>query len=1096
MSIWRNVWSVLTTEIEIQAVIEGSVATFTQVLELAGTLQEHKGVQSLAPLVRQLDSALVVLNAPLMQVAGATVPFLPLATGLLQAAIKATRQEPELKGEILLVAQVAYVEAVRCFLREHPEISAQLTTPAGPDLQRQIGNLGRHIELSDRHIEDVLLCFHRSEVAEQLNALFLARLQESGVEAERANLIARRVLLTVHRQLKKAVAEVQDQARQLAAIYGEGWQQDLGRDRSIDDYLATRIATLPQETVFDEAFTFAQVYVPSAVQPVIEGEVQQHQPRQNIETWARDCLLDETKAGQLLFIQGGPGRGKSVFCRLFADWVRRELHPIYTPILIRLRDGIDLKRNFDEALASAIGWDFVTNDSGWLTDLNTRYLFLLDGFDELFLEQGGKGSVQELLEQVSRFQERSARNPERGHRILITGRPLALYGIERQMPTNLDWVSIALMDKAAQADWLERWRTVTDQETSAAFRDFIWNTDCPEPLQKLAQEPLLLYLLAKMHREGAIDVNLFRADDANAVKVQVYEAAVNWVLTRQRPERMNEQLTELEQEELRTVLAEAGLCVVQSGNERALIAMIEDRLVQRGDTAAAELIKAARSSKAKTPLKNALAAFYLKAGETENSVEFFHKSFGEFLCAERLVESFTEWTEKGKRRRAAYAINDNEFEWQVYDLLGYGHLSQEILDYVMVLLKRDLTDEQWVALFERLNDFYLRWSDGEFIEAIDVERILPLEKARQMQKSGVELGQRQADVYVGANIFKVLSCINKDHQENDQEIRFNPCGNHNNERGFYGGRFSQFIHYISCEDPSVFNREIGQHLGSLDLSFSDLSHLDLWKANLKSTNLEGSICHHSNFRKANLENANLQKANFKHSNLSSTNLRLADISHSYLCKVDLSGADLTNAKIDSSDIGSSNLDDANFRNISADKKTIWIGCTNMDTIRNIPSTVEELPSFKVSHIIRQSIASARKGDLDDSISNLNLALEIDPDFDISHRLLSSFLWWGCLHGSTQKVSFAKDKLLDAMKESDSLLNNVYFRDRMAIYKAMTGDLEGASQDFKAVLSFNESIMSQKFREDRLRWMKLLQENQNPFDIQELEKLRENVSLDW
>ncbi|MDB9504973.1 pentapeptide repeat-containing protein [Spirulina major CS-329] len=930
MKIWRDVWSVLTTEIEFQAVMEGSVDAFTQVLALAGTLTEQKDATAIAPLVGQLGSLLDVLNSPLMQVAGAAVPFVPVATGLLKFILETTKEEPTLEQQIALVGQAAYLQTVVAFLEEHADLKAQLTEPASEATQRNIKRLGENLELKDARA--VLLCFHRSELAGQFNPILQARFEESGLESERAALVVERIARSVHRSLKEAVAEVQDEAKDLAAIYGQGWQRDLEAYRSIDDYLKTYIQSLPQETVFDEAFTFQDIYVPSDVQPVKDCEVQKREPRQNIEAWAKDRLLDEQKAGQVLFVQGGPGRGKSVFCRMFADWVRRELHPIFTPIVIRLRDGIDLKRNFDEALASAVGWDFVKSDNGWLTDANTRYLFLLDGFDELFLEQGSKGSVQELLDQVSRFQEQAARNPERGHRLLITGRPLALYGIERQMPTNLDWVSIALMEDSAQEQWFRQWSQVTDQPTAAAFQTFLQDSGCPEQVQVLAQEPLLLYLLGKMHRDGALDVAMFSAGDVNVAKVEVYTAAVDWVLTRQRPERVTTKLADLGREALRAVLAEAGLCVVQSGNERALISMIEKRLVDREDTEAAALIEAAQSNNDKNPLKNALAAFYLKSGETENSVEFFHKSFGEFLCAERLADSFMEWTE---RRRAGYAIKPSEFKERVYDLLGYGHLSGEILEYFMVLLQRKLENDQWVILFERLNEFYLQWSDGRFIEAIDEKRFFPLEKAQQMQAYDIDLGQRQVDIYTGLNLLKILLAIHRHGQANDDlnaTINFHPCGDPeqaDNETAFKKTRLLQVIHYSDSIQAFTFSTQLHRHLRNADLRNANLSNTDLSNANLSNTDL----------RNANLSNANLSNANLSNADLSSPRQifvsALGDVREAYW-NTNLSYADLRNA-----DLRNADLSNANLSEVKWNSSTQWANVVGLETAQNIPGDLRQ-----------------------------------------------------------------------------------------------------------------------------------------------------------
>ncbi|WP_293056409.1 hypothetical protein [Okeania sp. SIO2B3] len=225
---------------------------------------------------------------------------------------------------------------------------------------------------------------------------------------------------TKRRNFFLAVSEVKDDAKKLAAIYGDGWQKDLEIYGSIDKYLEKNIATKPEEEVFDEKFTFREIYVPLEVKTVnSHGEIEQTATPQNIQEWAKTILLDENKDKQVLFIQAGPGRGKSVFCRMFADWVRQELHPIYTPILIRLRDVRNFAANIDETLTNAVGWDFVKTDSGWLTDCNTRFLFLLDGFDELLLERGASNELKVFLDQVAQFQKQAAENNERGHRVLI-----------------------------------------------------------------------------------------------------------------------------------------------------------------------------------------------------------------------------------------------------------------------------------------------------------------------------------------------------------------------------------------------------------------------------------------------------------------------------------------------------------------------------------------------------------------------------------------------------------------------------------------------------------------------------------------------------
>lgn len=159
-------------------------------------------------------------------------------------------------------------------------------------------------------------------------------------------------------------------------------------------------------------------------------------------------------AAQILFIQGEAGRGKSIFCRMFADWVRRCLYPVYTPVLIRLRSLKVLENNLTQTLANTLEThDFVSSDSGWLTDKNTRFLFLLDGFDELLLEGRESGGLKEFLPQAVQFQQTSH------HRFLITGRPLSLQGFERVISQSKDVqrAELQTMSDDLRARWYSQW---------------------------------------------------------------------------------------------------------------------------------------------------------------------------------------------------------------------------------------------------------------------------------------------------------------------------------------------------------------------------------------------------------------------------------------------------------------------------------------------------------------------------------------------------------------------------------------------------------------------------------------------------------------
>ena len=143
--------------------------------------------------------------------------------------------------------------------------------------------------------------------------------------------------------------------------------------------------------------------------------------------------------------------------------------------------------------------------------------------------------------------------------------------------------------------------------------------------------------MARIHRDGEITSKTFEGVSGIRAKIKIYQNTLKWVLTKQRSENKNVGLTEFDTPALQRILREAGLCITQSGREWSSIEIIYERL--SGDKEAKQLLEQAQKRIGENPLRNALAAFYLRpvkaSGVIEGAVEFVHKSFGEFLCAKK-----------------------------------------------------------------------------------------------------------------------------------------------------------------------------------------------------------------------------------------------------------------------------------------------------------------------------------------------------------------------------------------------------------------------------------------------------------------------------
>ena len=865
-------------------IVEGLANASEKVFALAETLsdKDNQSNDQIKQLVEKIPTLLEALNSPLGQVVKSSVPFLPIATGLIQFAISVNNEEPTVAETVAIASQVAYLESIKEILASE-SVFADDTTKQSQQVQEQLKKLA-DLEISDRQARDTLVCFHQSQLAEAFNQVLSLKLRETGIAPSQVEIWVKRVAMNTQRFMITALVDSQAGVQQLIDWYSSGGKEEEEKYQSIDNYLE-EIKKLPKAPVFKEHFSFQDIYVPLNAIPLdANGEEISNAEDFVLEKWVRKFITNSEKSGKVIFIQAGAGRGKTVFCRMFADWVRQNLHPLLTPIVIRLRDIENFEQSIVTTLSNALSnCDFVRNDNGWLTDKNTRYLFLLDGFDELRMEGRPSGGIERFIRQVGQFQEQF-RGKETGHRVIMTGRPMALKGISF-LPDNLERVKLLPMNDDIQQQWFKKWSQVVipdnpeaASEETKKFKAFLSAEKCPtEVKDELAKEPLLLYLLAKLHREKLIKQEDFeQAGDKTNAKILVYEKSLELVLKEQREEWLQHQITGLDTDSLERILTEAGLCVVQSGGEYARVEMIETRL-EKDYSDAADIIKKLRKKSGEKALSTALGAFYIRpaGGEKGGGVEFYHKSFGEFLCAKRLQQSLESWTTLvNVGRQQQWLITKQQLAEQIYDLLGYGGLTPEIVEYLWGLLTK--SDKfRPVELFQRLSDFYWRWCDGEFIDA--EETILPHLKMKELKKQIPDretyLGQRQVDVYAGLNTMILLLELHRYGQSQTEDIKqkltFYPCGQPNAEGELVDATLlRRLINYGDCVGDHGFSDTVGRFLDGANLVHANLKganlvHANLKGANLVHANLKGAILDGANLKGAILDGANLVRANLE-----------------------------------------------------------------------------------------------------------------------------------------------------------------------------------------------------------------------------------------
>jgi Pentapeptide repeats (8 copies)/NACHT domain len=968
-----KLWTFLTTDIRelnlkrAEEQIKTGTDAFKAVFELAKAAQEQGSkVDALKGFVGEISSLLDVLNSPLGHLVKDTIPFAPIAITILKLIGESTKREPTLEQCMMLVSQTAYLESVRSHLKRYANVlDAKAQTAASEQTARQLKALAEQ-DFTSQDAQNALLNFPNSKLAVEFNAILKARLQDTGFTASQATSVTQGIAWDTPRFINQAMADHAETLKPLAELHRNGGREVLERYHSRETYLNTYIRPLPDQVIFQEEttsatdlrVTYKDLYVPLKGQPLdCDGKIVKTKAPLELAAWITQILQDGQKAKHLMFIQGEAGRGKSVFCRMFAQQVYLSWYPSYIPVLIRLRGLRSLTNRLQDTLESSPELqtcDFVTSDPGWLTDSTIRFLFLLDGFDELLLEGRSTGGLQEFLQQVEQFQQGSH------HRFVITGRPLALMQVEKliSQTRNIERIELQPMDNDLTQAWLTKWAGKAGKAQTQEFLQFL--QACPKDVQTLVREPLLMYLMARMHREQPPNQEQFAEAKGMQAKIQVYDAAISWVLEKQR-QTENIRLTGLETGELRQFLTEVATCVVQSGNEVAKVSMLEARLTANHNPAAQLVAKARQETQLSDSraLNNLMASFYLKpaSGQTGGNIEFVHKSFGEFLFAERLLETLADCTEAAKRR--GFRLSDANLHAELYDLLGYGGLTPEIVSYLTPRLVTQVPEADLITLFNRLNDFYERWCEGEFIDAPPEN--LPQRKMRVLKECLPEqkkpLGIRQVDVYAGLNVMILLLELHRyaqDRENLNKQIVFYPSGKPVGDEPIT--RLREIISYSECVGLGGFRAIVRSFLSSANLSFANLSRADLSSANLSSANLSSADLSSADLISADLSSANLISADLSSAdlisadlssaNLSSANLISADLIGTYLISANLSNANLRSADLSYAYLSSANLTNANLsfadlEDIAWNTETNWEGVTGLETAKNVPIALKQ-----------------------------------------------------------------------------------------------------------------------------------------------------------
>ena len=780
-------------------------------------------------------------------------------------------------------------------------------------LQDLIKNL-REEKLTDVQAEEALLNVEYSSFVEQISQTAVAWLVANRVLEVEAELIIQRLNNKLLGHLIMVVSENSTTLAQLQKFFELGnyveFNSTVSRHKS-DDYLniykenyRASLITKLGEPLLMESFSLKDVYVPLTGVPLTGN----HEPV-DLMKWVVSQLDDlET----ITVIESESGYGKTSFCQILAARIAQKLYPEWIPINICLSD-ISRGDNLQETLQSAFFDNSEVDLSSWLADSKTKCLLILDGLNELPNCADNKMSVSIFLQQIIDFQSQFS------HKIILTSQSVALEDIFSKAPSKLQRIKIQPWEQHDWKQWFANWSKVQSMKVAQKFFKFLKKNKAFSKkshflLADLVRQPLMLYLLAVLHRDELLDDEIL----ASATNPQITNTAVVlWKIY----ERLNQWLfgypvRSISQKLLASSASghihrtpEAINLLTKNHHPQKLIEGLKAVALQFLHSGKKSINLKSINSKADF---NQLPVFYFNKGiyrkrekEYINSTmpnaqfpipktKFSHSKFGEYLCAASIINKLKALTKSSHNTYGEIIFSIDSpccVAEHIYHLLGYGILTREIEELVIEGLRQEQKHEfSFELLCSRLLPFWYTYCGGRWLDEGIAHKAWSY-----FRKLDNPINVEQVNAAVGINIFLLLSACYR-----ETKSTFSPCGNPSSLIESHPQALTRLIAKTAVFHPDITRQRINE---------KSLTFLNLVKADLTEGMLSGV-----NFANTDLANVQLKDACLSGGNLVDVNLTGADLTGANLANANLTNAKLTGANLTGANLLGVNLDLVNLSN--------------------------------------------------------------------------------------------------------------------------------------------------------------------------------------
>ncbi|NCS00933.1 MAG: hypothetical protein GPJ06_01585 [Microcystis aeruginosa G13-11] len=798
-------------------------------------------------------------------------------------ALGLSRTPGELAG--LLISQ-SLMKAMKGLLKSNADLLPQEVEKLPlKELYRQITDFLEEPEL----ILDQDFFEHpeRLPIVAPIQAAFLRWLTTNNLisNSQEAQSLSNRLpayfVLALHEQWKDKRDEYSLLLDEIYTPFNNAWKRESG-------WLHYRAWLQKQidEPIFWETFSLKQIYVP--LRGFYEEEEIKATPdtdyhrepsckriviklQEQLETWLEAAKSDDA----IRLLTGGPGSGKSSFCKVFAaQQARLEKQVLYIP-LHRLSFSTDLVT----AVKTFVQHDgFLPENPLEPSDQDLQLLIIFDGLDELSMQgkiaqEVAHNFINEVREQVKSFNQNKTRL-----QVLISGRDVVVQSNKnnfkkpQQIITILPyWVdksdNFSDVDNLLKVDQRHQWWQQYGQAKGKNYAQLPPELS-GKNLQEITAQPLLNYLIALTFERG--EVQFSQETNLNNIYKNLLKAVYERGYEKNSPgHRAIEGITE---KDFVLILMEIALSCWHGNGRTTTVREIEEHCENNGLKNLLKNFQDSFQSDSQGSITRLLTAFYFRESgdlrDSEKTFEFTHKSFGEYLTARRIVDRVKQIHKKLQDSENDY---DNDYDprqaliaWAT--LCGPTAIDEYLFSFIVNQMQLQSPDEvkQWQKTL------------GHLIEYLLVKG-MPMEGLKNRPNFQEEMRQAR-------NAEEALLAV------------FNACG-----------RVTEEIFPIQWPSPEAFGNWLarlqGQRIDSKPMLVLDcLSFLDLQNCLLICRDLEGA-----NLAGAYLEGANLEGASLKRANLERANLDGANLGWAYLEGANLEGANLAGANLEGANLAGANL---------------------------------------------------------------------------------------------------------------------------------------------------------------------------------------------